>query len=180
MIDHRSDCRPTADEYAPFYETYVSKVGRGDIIKTLRADHVEMVRFLKTIPADRRHHRYESGKWSVQEVIGHVVDTETVFAYRALCFARGDTTPLPGMDQNFFVAGADFDRRSMASLIAQLDHLRQANILAFEDVDDAILDRAGEASGCRFTVRALLYILAGHARHHMGVLGERYVPDGGA
>lgn len=171
----RSDRRPTSEEYASFYETYVSQVSDGDIIEILRADHGELISFLNRIPDERRHHRYEAGKWSIQEVIGHMVDAETVFAYRALRFARGDGTSLPGMDQDVFVAGADFDHRSLSSLIAQLDHLRAANVLAFEDVNDAMLDQGGEASGTHVTVRALLYIIAGHARHHMRVLRERYL-----
>ncbi len=171
----RTSRRPADEEYAPFYGTYVSQVGDGDIIEILRADHGELIPFLNTIPEARRHHRYAAGKWSVQEVIGHMIDAETVFAYRALRFARGDATPLPGMDQDEFVAGADFDRRTLPSLIAQLDHLRAANLLAFENADDAVLDRGGEASGTHVTVRALLYIIAGHARHHQRVLREQYL-----
>lgn len=166
---------PAAHEYDTYYANYISKVPPGDIIHTLGAELDAALAFYGAIPEAKHHYRYAEGKWSVAEVLGHIVDTERVFAYRALRFARNDTTPLPGMDQDDFMAGADFSRRTLPSLVDEFEHLRRANIAMAETFDDAIFDRAGEASGCPFTVRALLFIMAGHEIHHRGVVGQLYL-----
>lgn len=169
------DRRPEPSEYAPFYETYVSKVGDGDIIEILRTSGSLAVETFAGVPEDRLDHRYAEGKWSVREVIGHVIDAERVFAYRVLRFARGDQTPLPGMDQEVFMAGADFGRRSLRSLVDEFRHLRAANVALFASFSGVELARGGVASEMGVTVRALVYIIAGHAIHHLGVLEQRYL-----
>jgi hypothetical protein len=167
--------RPSSDEYFEFYDTYISKVPPGSVIDTLRDQASDTIAFLETIPEERAGHSYEDGKWTVSQVVGHVVDTEWVFTQRALWFARGDRQPLPGMEQDDWVREANHRNRSLDSLITEFRHLRAAGVACFEGFDRTILDRRGTASECSFSVRACIFIVAGHARHHMQVLRERYM-----
>jgi len=110
-------------------------------------------------------------------LLGHILDTEWIFTTRCLWFARGNSGPLPGMDQDEFVAGADFDSRSLSSLMSEFGHLRRGAIELFESLDEGVLSRSGVASETRLTVRSIIYLIAGHADHHMEVLRERYLPQ---
>lgn len=165
---------PAEGECAPYYRTYIDQVPEGDYFALSRQQLDGTCQLLENLSPDKQAFRYAPDKWSVKQVLGHILDTEWVFSYRALCMARGDTTPLPGMDQDHFTAGANHDERSMDSLLSELKHLRTANLSLFESFDDAILDRTGNASGVDFTVRSLLYIIAGHERHHVRVLRDKY------
>ncbi len=167
--------RPDSSEYDSYYETYVSKVGNGDVIEVLRTTGSRAAEILASVPAERLDFRYADGKWSVREVIGHMIDAERVFSYRALCFARGDETPLPGMDQDVFMARADFGGRSHESLVDEFRCLRAANVALFSSFSEEVLDRGGVASDSPVTVRALIHIIAGHVIHHLHVLQERYL-----
>lgn len=167
--------RPTPEEYAPLYETYVRLVPAGDLLDTLAREHERTLGLLAEVDEERALYRYEEGKWSLKEVVGHLADTERIFAYRALTFARRDANPLPGMDQDPYVEAAGFDRRSWESLVGEWRLERQANLLLFGSFDGETLDRRGNASGFGVSVRALLYIIAGHELHHRRVLEERYL-----
>ena len=167
--------RPTPAEYDSFYHGYISLVPEGDIIDTLREQREALQELIAAIPEDKSDYRYAPGKWTTREVVGHVVDAEWVFVSRALWFARAVPTPLPGMDQDEFMAGANFGDRPLTRLAEEHGNLRSAAILLFESFDEDIMDRAGVASGLEFTVRAIPHIVAGHAFHHMGTLEERYL-----
>jgi len=167
--------RPQPGEYNPYYETYVGKIPETDIISVLRAERDSTLAFLESLPAAKVDFRYAPGKWTVRQVFGHVVDMEWVFASRALHFARGVTLPMPGVDQNDAMAAVDFTSRPWTDLLEQFRHLRSANIKLFESFDDSAWSRTGTASGHPVTPRALAYIIAGHARHHLGVIRERYL-----
>lgn len=167
--------RPGTDEYAEFYHTYVGKVRAGDVLDTLRAQLGDMEALVARITPDRVDHRYAPGKWTAREVIGHMVDTEWIFTFRALHMARADASALPGMDQDAWMRGADFAAQPLPGLVDEWRHLRQAGLRLFASFDDDVLSRRGIASGNLFTVRALLYIIAGHFEHHRGVLRERYL-----
>lgn len=167
--------RPAPEECGPYYASYFPLVPEGDIVATLRQQGEEHARFFGGLPLERHDHRYAPGKWSVKEVLGHLIDAEWVFSYRALRFARGDATPLPGMDQDVFVAGGRFAQRTMESLLLEFFHLRAATAAMAASFDQETLGRTGTASGAHFTVRSLLYFLAGHERHHVGVVRERYL-----
>lgn len=170
------DTRPTATEHAEYYGRYVDLVPPGDILATLERQMHESQDFLAEIGEEASRYRYARGKWSVKQVVGHVVDVERVFAYRALRFARGDGTPLPGIAQDDLVEGADFDARPLASLLVEWEHLRRANLALFGSFDAATLSRRGIASECEFTVRAAIFIIAGHELHHVNILHTHYVP----
>jgi len=173
-MTHALQWRPRIGEYDEFYETYIGKVLEEDVLRVLRTDQAAWLELLAGMPAAAWDTRYAPEKWSVRELVGHVIDAEREFSGRAFRFARGDGSAMPGMDQHAFVAGADFARRAPASLIGEFEHLRSANIALFASFDQAVLGRTGVASDCRFTVRALIYIIAGHSRHHLGVLKTRY------
>ena len=172
----RLDARPEAHEYAPYYGRYISLLPAGDLLVTLRRQHEETTAMLARVNDANGGTRYEPGKWSIKEVIGHVIDTERIFAYRALRIARGDTTPLPGFEQDDFVRGADFDERAWASLMAELAAVRASSLALLEGLTDEQQRRMGTASGTPMSARAAACIIGGHERHHAAILRERYLP----
>ncbi len=167
--------RPDASEYAPFYGTYVGTVPEGDLLQLLEEQRRATQALLAGIPEPRALHRYAPGKWSIKEVVGHLLDSERVFCYRALRFARGDQTALSGFDENVYVPAGKFDARPLGELAAELDAVRRATIALFGSFDAAALARRGTANGKEVSVRALAYIVAGHERHHVAILRERYL-----
>jgi hypothetical protein len=169
---------PAADagEFDPYYARYVALVPTGDVLATLEAQLADTVAVLDRFGEARAGHRYAPGKWSVREVVGHVVDTERVFVYRAMCAARGESAALPGFDENAWVAGAAFERRTLNSLLGELTAVRRATLALFRGLDDAALVRRAVANGAPVTARALAWITAGHERHHRALLAERYLP----
>jgi len=167
--------RPADTEYAPFYAGYVARVPDGDVVALLRSQIGETLALLRDVPESRGTHRYAEGKWSIKEVVGHLADTERVMTYRALRIARGDRTPLAGFDENAFVRNASFDQRTLASLRAELELVRSASIALFETMTAEEAARVGTANDRDVTARALAYIVAGHERHHVALLRERYL-----
>lgn len=166
--------RPGADDHAPYYGRYIEQVGDGDIVEALEAQRAETLALLGATPPDLERHRYAPEKWSVREVVAHLIDTERVFAYRALSFARGDAGPLPGMEQNQWNEEARGDEVPLARLAEELDAVRRSSIALFARMTPEALERRGVASGVSFTVRAFPWIIAGHELHHRGILLERY------
>jgi hypothetical protein len=167
--------RPAADEYAPYYEKYVSLVPAGDIVGTLERQLADTLSLLRSVPEDRAGSSYEPGKWSVKELVGHVIDTERVFSHRALRFARGDRTPLPGYEQDDYVRAANFDSRTLSSIAGEFGRVRAATVALFQTFDEAAWARRGAANDNEVSVRALAHILAGHELHHINILRERYL-----
>jgi uncharacterized damage-inducible protein DinB len=167
--------RPAADEYAEYYGRYIGRVPDAPVLETLERQIARTMEVLRAVPEERGGHRYAPGKWSVKEVLGHVTDVERIFAGRALHFARGETQPLPGMDQDAYVAAADFDRRPLAAILDELEAVRRSSLALFVGFDADTWTRRGVASGYTFTVRAMPWILAGHELHHREVLRERYL-----
>ena len=166
---------PAHDEYAPFYRRYVEAVPAGDVLTTLEQDLQELVPLLDAVNEQGAMHRYAEGKWSVKEVIGHLIDAERVFAYRAMSGARGEQQSLPGFDENAWVTQAGFDARTLNSLLGELTAVRRATLALFRSLDEAALLRRVTANGNPVSVRALAWIAAGHARHHTTLLRERYL-----
>ena len=167
--------RPGPGEYAPFHATYVSAVPDGDVLATLKKQHGETLRLLSRIGEKRSRHRYAPGKWSIREVIGHLIDAERVFTYRALTFARADHTALPGFDENMWAGASNADSRTLKSLLDELKAVRSATLALFRGFTDEQLGRTGIASGQPVSVRGLVYVTTGHERHHVRILRERYL-----
>jgi hypothetical protein len=166
--------RPGADEYAPFYADYVGLVPEADVLPVLAAQASEIRRVAASVPGDRETFRYGPGKWSVREIFGHMGDGERVFGYRAFCISRGDKAALPGFDENDYVAESAYDERTVAELADDFAGLRASNLAVLGRLDPARWARVGNANGKPVSVRALAYVMAGHARHHLRVLKERY------
>ena len=166
---------PGPSEYDAFYSGYISGVQDPEVLSVLRLQQAALLDLLGDLSDEQACYRYAPGKWSLKEVVGHLVDCERVFVYRALCFARGDAQPLPGFEQDDFVRGANFDARTLASLAEECDLVRRSSLALFESLEDAAWSRPGHASGADLTVRAVPWILAGHEIHHMGVIAGRYL-----
>jgi hypothetical protein len=168
--------RPCADEYAPYYETYISKVRDGEILEIL-AEQSDAIRGLfARVDDDRGRFAYGPGKWTLSESLQHVVDTERVFSYRALRIARGDATPLPGFEQNEWVPLSGASVRPLTAIVNEFVTVRASTVALFGGLPNDAWDRRGTASGFSVSVRALAFKCAGHALHHEGIFREKYLP----
>ena len=166
--------RPREDEYADFYGPYIAAVEE-PLLPGLERDAEAWRAMLATVPPDREGYRYADGKWSVREVVGHVIDAERMFTVRTMAFARGDRSHFPSFDENAYADASGADRRLLADLAEEFSAVRTATLLLLRSFEDGAWDRRGVASGYEFTVRSLAWIIAGHSRHHRGVVAERYL-----
>jgi hypothetical protein len=167
--------RPAPGEYLPYYDRYIGGVPDGELLVLLRDQLAETEALLREFTGARADYRYASDKWSVKEVVGHMTDAERIFAYRALRFARGDRTPLPGFEENEYVRGANFAARALPEIAGEFRSVRMASITLFAGLSEEALMRRGRANDAEVTVRALAWIIAGHERHHAKILRERYL-----
>ena len=166
--------KPSETEYAPFYSGYIAEVAGTDVLGVLRRQVAEIKALAGAVPEPRETFRYAPGKWSIREVISHLTDGERVFGYRAFCIGRGETTPLPGFDENRYVSESGSDRQRLGELVGEFVSAREANLNMFGRFDGRAWRRIGNANGSPVSVRALAYIMAGHVQHHFGVLRSRY------
>ncbi len=169
--------KPDASEFLEYYGKYVARVPGGDAMKALQDQLGEVLTLVRELPEERGGHRYAPDKWSIREVLGHIMDAERIFAYRALRIARGDATPLATFDENAYVPAGRFDARTLADLAEEYQAVRRATVLLFRSMDGDALGRMGVASGAGVSVRALAWIIAGHEAHHVALLRERYLAD---
>ena len=171
--------KPTAGEYGEYYAPYLAEVCQddGDILTILRKQGNGVLAGLKAISDEQADHRYAPGKWSVRELIGHLIDTERLFAFRALWCARGEATAQPGMDENLWAANSNAGVRSRPELWKEHHVTRTNHLYLFRSLDAAALARRGEASGMVMSVNAIPWVIAGHERHHLNVLRDRYGLD---
>ena len=172
MSEHQFK-RPQPGDYPPFYARYVDLAPESDVLSALQAQaevtHTAIMTF-----SERPDHRYAPGKWSVKQVVGHMADTERVFGFRALWFARADPAPLPGFEQDDWMAASDFDALSLPALLAEFQAARASNMMMLAHLSPDAWERRGIANGHPFTVRAYAHGLLGHERAHLQVLAERY------
>lgn len=168
--------RPGADEYAPAFERYVSRVPEGDVMASLARQKQELPAALASVRDEGERYRYAPGKWSVREVVGHVVDTERVMAYRALCVARGEAASLPGFDENAYAVHSTSDQYPLRELLDEFAQVREANLALFRHLSPEAWLRRGLANQNPISVRALAWVIVGHARHHIAVLEQHYLP----
>ncbi|MGH7524389.1 MAG: DinB family protein [Gemmatimonadales bacterium] len=169
------NARPAADEFAPYYGKYIDLVEGNDVMSALDRQSRSTRAALAQIDEAKGIHRYAPGKWSIKEVVGHLIDAERVFAYRALRIARADETPLAGFDENDYVRNANFDATPLSALADEFALVRQANLAMFRQFGEPEWQRRGTASGKTVSVRALAYIIAGHELHHFALLQTRYL-----
>jgi len=166
--------RPNPTEYDPYYERYVSLAADGDILDKLASQPTRLQDLFTAMPEERGEYRYEDGKWSVKELLGHLIDGERMFAYRLFRISRGDKTPIEGFEQDGYIENAHSNGRSFADLLEEFSLLRRANMILFNNLTDEAWTRVGTAYNVQVSVRALAYIMAGHIEHHLVILKERY------
>lgn len=167
--------RPTAGEFAEYYNTYIGKIDNPDILGVLKKNGREAIKFYNSIPEDKWNAGYAPGKWTLKEALIHVIDTEQIFAYRALRIARGDKTPMAGFDQNEYVPYSSAKDRSIKSILKEYKAMRRSTYLMFKNFDAAMWDRLGTASDNPVSVRALAFMIAGHEKHHIMITKENYI-----
>jgi uncharacterized damage-inducible protein DinB len=167
--------QPQPDEFAPFYAGYVARAAEGDILQTLTQLKDSTYSYFTAIAAEKENYAYAPGKWTIKKVLNHMIDTERVFAFRLLCFARQDVNAMPGFDENAYANCADVNARSLSDLANEFKTLREANLYLYRCITPQQSINKGLASGNVVSVRALLYIIAGHELHHLAILKERYL-----
>ena len=166
--------KPGKKDYAPFYDGYIQNITE-DVFKVLGEQLHSTNNFLKSISEEKSSYAYAEGKWTIKEVIGHLIDAERIFSYRALAISRGEEQPLPGWDEKEYTPNGNFNERTLDDLANELKLMREANLLLFNSFNDEMLDKRGIASGKEVTVLAILFIITGHQAHHIKVLKERYL-----
>jgi hypothetical protein len=166
---------PAPDEYDPYYAGYINRIARGEDVLTVLEDQLRSTSaLLQRVDESRGSFRYAPGKWSIKEVIGHLTDTERIMSDRALRIARGDTTLLPGFDEDAYVPAMEADARAVEDLVSEWSAVRRATLALFRGLPAAAWARRGVANGSTVSVHALAYIVAGHERHHLETLRNRY------
>lgn len=167
--------RPNPNEFPPYYQHYIGLVQGTNILKELDAQVIAIQALISEIPEDKEDFVYAEGKWTIKEVLGHIIDTERILGYRAMRFARKDHTPLPGFDENQYVANAHFNKQTLYNLAHEFAIVREANLALWKHFSEEELDQVGNANGVNVSVRAILYMIAGHATHHLNVIKLRYL-----
>ena len=167
--------KPEKSEYDPYYERYISLVDENSLLETLAAQPGELKNQFASMPDEQGLYAYAEGKWTIKEVLGHLIDGERMFAYRIFRISRGDKTPIEGFEQDGYIENAYSNSRSMADLIEEFRLLRDANIFFFRNLRQDDWLRTGTANKAAISVRALAYIMAGHIRHHIDILRDRYI-----
>ncbi len=166
--------KPQPEEYAPFYKGYIDLIGEEDVLETLASNQSKTYDFFLSLPPEKADFAYAEGKWSIKEVLGHMIDTERIMSYRLLRFSRADHHPLAGFNENFFSSRSNYKMRTLESLADEFSLLRKSNLYLYQ-LNPEQLKRKGMASNAQVSVKALLYIIAGHELHHLNVIRERYL-----
>lgn len=169
--------RPQPAEYDPYYQKYIGLVPEDEIVPALEAQIDELKKIFAGVPEEQGTFAYDDGKWTVKEVISHLIDGERIFAYRAFRIARGDRTPIEGFEQEGYIENAHANRRSFAELLNEFKLLREANLLFFKNLEMGDWVRTGIANNVEISVRSLAWIMVGHIRHHTAILRERYLTN---
>lgn len=163
------------NEYSSFNATYIQAAENVEMIEELEISLHDFIRFVQNIPMDKFDYRYAEGKWTIKDIIQHIIDTERIFAYRALRISRNDETPLPGFDENHYVDNTDANSRNIQDLLAEFSAVRHANLFLFKSFSEEQMKRTGTASNTVVSVRAIAFIIIGHLKHHQKVFQERYL-----
>ena len=167
--------RPETNEFAQYYNTYISLVEDDNVIPALKAQSAELRAVFSAIPEEKGTFAYADGKWTIKEVLSHLIDGERMFAYRILRISRGDETPIEGFEQDGYIENSNANNRPFAELLEEFDLQRRSNLLLLNNLSDEASRRMGTASGLPVSARALTYIMAGHIRHHIDILNQRYL-----
>ncbi|KAF2513889.1 DinB family protein [Flavobacterium foetidum] len=163
------------NEYSGHFGTYIKQAGDGKLIEELEISLHEFIKFVQNIPLDKFDYRYAEGKWTIKDIIQHVIDTERIFCYRALRFSRNDKTPLPSFEENDYADNTDSNSRSIQELLTEFSAVRHSTLLFYKSLSEEQLKRLGTASNNQISVRALGFVMIGHVKHHQKVFEERYL-----
>jgi hypothetical protein len=166
--------KPTETEYAPSHVLYLTLVPENDAVAVLEREADSLAKLADRLAPERETYAYAPGKWTVRQVIGHLIDAERAFGYRIFAVSRGEAAPLPGFEENSYVANAPYAETPLAALLAELAAVRAGNLFLLRAIPDPAWRRIGTANGKTVSARALVYVLAGHFRHHANVLRDRY------
>jgi hypothetical protein len=167
--------RPDLSRVPDYYHKYISQVKEDDLMVALQKQTKKIARFLRKIPSDKRNYRYAEGKWTIKEVLQHIIDAERVFAYRALCFARKDSTPLPSFDENLYADNSKAAGRKWKDLVNEFVAVRVSTLLLFGSFDEEQMEASGTASGKSVYAGGIGFIIAGHANHHLNIIKAKYM-----
>ncbi|HQZ94923.1 MAG TPA: DinB family protein [Pyrinomonadaceae bacterium] len=167
--------RPETNEFAPYYNTYVSTVEGNNVMPVLESQTAELRSIFSGMPEEKGTFAYAEGKWTLKEALSHLIDGERIFAYRILRISRGDKTPIEGFEQDGYIATSNANDRPFANLLDEFDLQRRSNLILVKNISDEGSRRMGTASDNPISVRALVYIMAGHVTHHLRVIKERYL-----
>src|SRR5215831_7051689 len=170
--------RPLETEYPPEFQGYINQVSETDILPVLRSQMDDLDVLLERVAPEKETYAYAEGKWSIRQIVGHLIDGERVFGYRAFCIARGEQQNLPGFEQDDYLQASPYNHIDLEDLLSEMRLVRLSNLAMFRSLDEAAWDRVGLANHNEITVRALAFIMAGHVRHHMKVLREKYLSAG--
>jgi len=165
----------STNEYSVFNATYIKAANDETLLDGLKEGLPQLLNFIRNVPAEKLEYRYAEGKWTIKDIVLHMIDTERIFAYRALRISRGDKTPLPGFEENDYVPFAFANSRTLESLLAEYENARKATISFFESLNEEQLLFMGTASNTPISVRAIGFIITGHQNHHLRVISERYL-----
>ncbi|MCA0152981.1 DinB family protein [Winogradskyella vincentii] len=163
------------EEYNPYYKQYIDKTSDLDIVNGLKQNLISVTEFFESIPQEKHLYAYAENKWSILDILLHIIDTERIFSYRALRIIRKDKTPMVGFDQDEFVISGNANNRSMESLIEEYKSVRKSTITLYSNLRSESLKLIGEASGSNISARAIGYIITGHENHHISIIRERYL-----
>jgi len=163
------------NEYSKYHAVYISALESVELFEELEISLHDFIKFVQNIPMDKFDYSYAEGKWTIKEIIQHIIDAERIFAYRALRFSRNDKTPLPGFEETDYVNNTDAKSRSIQELLSEFSAVRHSNLLMFKSFSDEQLTRIGIATGNEISVRALGFLMIGHMKHHQKVFAERYL-----
>jgi len=167
--------RPQSSEHPVYFEHYIELVKSNDVLNELEEQLTTVKQLFSKIPSDKEDFKYAPGKWTIKEVLGHLIDTERIMAYRALRFARRDKTPLQGFDENNFVTNANFNERTLHNLGVEFELVRKSNLMLFKEFNEEAFGQIGTANGKECSVRAILFMIAGHVFHHLNVIETKYL-----
>ena len=167
--------RPDLERAPKYFHGYINTVKENDLTSAFEQQEKSFIPFLESLPVEKRDYRYAENKWTIKEMLQHIIDAERVFSYRALCFARKDETPLPSFDENEYAARSKSEKREWQDMLEEYKSLRKASELMFRSFDNEQLDSTGTASGKSNYVLAIGFVLVGHVSHHVNIIKERYL-----
>ncbi len=167
--------KPNVTEYAPYHQRYIDLITTDDIFSFFKQQAEEIVALFTNLSEEQTSFRYADGKWTIKEVLAHIVDSERIFGYRVLAISRGEKNPLPGFAENEYVKNGKYENRSLKSLLAEYSYQSSANLELFKSLDEEMLAQKGTASGKEVTARAILFVAIGHEKHHLEIIKSRYL-----